>query len=213
VINFSEHSIVALPNFFADNVKSLCVPGDIDPLGAERVLKACQGVVNLAIWLLRPQATPLFSFVSSLRPTRLSINIHGLYGSQCEPDFGHPFFSNVTHLELVDWLEWATYIDHLSPHLTHLAVDFDLYSDGSATRLRDILASCRSLVVCIALVSDDEVMIVVSDQLAAIEDPRLVILSESDVIENWEASLRRTDASLWSFAEGIVAAKTELAEG
>ncbi|KAJ7231717.1 hypothetical protein B0H12DRAFT_1146251 [Mycena haematopus] len=193
--------------FFVDNVKSLCVPADVDAFSTARVLKTCQGVVNLAIWLVEPQDTPLFPFISSLRPTRLSINVHGLYGSGCKLDFEHPFFSNVTHLELVDWLAWAAYIDYLSPHLTHLAVDFDLDLQGSETKLRDVLACCRSLVVCIALVSDDESMIVVANGLAGIEDPRLVILSESNVIENWEASLRRTDESLWSFAEDIVAAK------
>ncbi|KAJ7663930.1 hypothetical protein DFH06DRAFT_336448 [Mycena polygramma] len=192
-------------HFFTDNVKSLCIPADIKPLDAERVLKACQGVVNLAIWL-EPQADPLFPFVSSLRPTRLSIN-HALFGS-CEPDFQHPFFSKVTHLELVDWLEWPTSLHHLSAHLTHLAVDYDSHTDGSMARLSDILSSCRSLVVCIALVSNDEIMIIVSHRLASIEDPRLVVLSESDVLENWEASLRGTDASMWSFAEGIVTAKT-----
>ncbi|KAJ7114082.1 hypothetical protein C8R44DRAFT_796253 [Mycena epipterygia] len=195
--------------FFTDNVKSLCVPGDIQPLGAERVLKACQGVVNLAIWLPLQEA-PLFPFVSSLRPKRLSINVHALYGS-CEPDFAHPFFSRVTHLELVDWLDLATdlRIDHLFPHLTHLALDFDFHTEGSTARLREILASCRSLVICLGLVSDDNTMIVASDQLAGIGDPRLVILSESDVVENWEASLRDgTDASVWAFAEGIVAAKS-----
>ncbi|KAF7371120.1 hypothetical protein MSAN_00747200 [Mycena sanguinolenta] len=196
------------PQFFADNVRSLCVPGDVGALCTMRVLKACQGVVNLAIWLDKPQDTPLFPFISSLRPTRLSVNMHGLYGSGCKPDFKHPFFSNITHLELVDWLTWAAYIGSLSPHLTHLAVDFDLHLQDSETRLRDVLASCQSLVVCIALVSDDESMIVVANGLAGIEDPRLVILSESNVIENWESSLQRTDASLWSFAEDIVAAKT-----
>ncbi|KAJ6580836.1 hypothetical protein B0H19DRAFT_1251122 [Mycena capillaripes] len=198
--------------FFAENVKSLCVPADIEPVGAERVLKACQGVTNLALWLPFHDA-PLFPLVSSLQPTHLSINLYALFGMPCKPDFKHPFFSKVTHLEFVDWLNWVTYlqIDHLFPNLTHFAVDFDLDVEGSTARLRDILASCRSLVVCVALVSSDESMIVASYQLASIEDRRLVILSESDVIENWEASLRGTDASVWSFAEGIVAAKTSKA--
>ncbi|KAJ6568408.1 hypothetical protein DFH09DRAFT_1313856 [Mycena vulgaris] len=196
--------------FFTDNVKSLCVPGDIEPLGAKQVLKACQGVVNLAIWLPLQDA-PLFPVVSSLRPKRLSINVYALYGSKSEPDFAHPFFSNVTHLELVNWLDWATFmhIDYLFPHLTHLALDFDCYTEGTTARIREILASCRSLVLCLGLVSDDDTMIIASDHLAGIGDPRLVILSESDVLENWEASLwDGTDASVWDFGEDIVAAKT-----
>ncbi|KAJ7230394.1 hypothetical protein GGX14DRAFT_410651 [Mycena pura] len=193
--------------FFADNVKSLCIPGDIQLLEAKRVLAACQGVVNLAIWLPL-HAAPLFPCVSALRPRRLSINVHGLYGMGREPDFTHPFFSKVTHLELVDWFDLTTCLtlDYLAPHLTHLALDVDVV-EGATTRLRDVLASCRSLVLCLGLVTDDDTMIVASDQLAVIDDPRLVILSESDVVENWEASLRGTDASVWAFAEDIVAAR------
>ncbi|KAJ7498090.1 hypothetical protein B0H11DRAFT_1998631, partial [Mycena galericulata] len=198
------------PQFFTDSVKSLCVPGDIELLAAERVLEACQGVINLAIWLPL-QEVPLFPFVCSLQPKRLSINVRALYGNR-EPDFAHPFFSKVTHLELIDWLGWKTYfsIDCLYPHLTHLALDLDTERAGSAAEIRQILVSCRSLVICVGLVCDDDTMIVASNQLAAIEDPRLVILSESNVIDNWEASLRDADASMWVFAETIVVAKTQL---
>ncbi|KAJ7173451.1 hypothetical protein C8R46DRAFT_115202 [Mycena filopes] len=200
------------PDFFTAHVKSLCIPGDIEQPDAERVLKACQGVDNLAIWLpLHPNA-PLFPFVSSLRPIRLSINVPALCGSPCEPDLKHPFFSRVTHLELVDWRDCASHlhIEYLSAHLTHLALDFDHYTEGETSRLRGILASCPSLVVCLGLVSNDNAMIIASDTLALakIDDPRLVILSESDVVENWEASLGSSDESLWAFAEGIVASKT-----
>ncbi|KAJ7036573.1 hypothetical protein C8F04DRAFT_1094920 [Mycena alexandri] len=196
-------------DFFIAHVKSLCVPGDIEPLGAERVLKACQGVINLAIWL-PPQDTPLFPCVSSLRPIRLSINVPALYGSPCEPDLKHPFFSRVKYLELVDWLDCASHlhIEYLS-HLTHLALDFDRYTEGATPRLRDILASCPSLVVCLGLVGNDDAMIIASDTLALakIDDPRLLILSDSDVVENWEASLGSSDESVWAFAEDIVASK------
>ncbi|KAJ7777148.1 hypothetical protein B0H16DRAFT_1504471 [Mycena metata] len=197
-------------DFFTANVKSLCVPGDIEPLGAERVLKACQGVINLAIWL-PPQNTPLFPYVSSLRPIRLSINVPALFGSPCEPDLKHPFFSRVEYLELVDWLDCASHlhIEYLSSCLTHLALDFDRYTEGATPRLRDILASCPSLVVCLGLVSNDDAMIIASDTLALakIDDPRLLILSDSDVVENWEASLGGSDESVWAFAEDIVASK------
>ncbi|KAJ7780132.1 hypothetical protein DFH07DRAFT_950185 [Mycena maculata] len=198
--------------FFADNVKSLCVPGDIELFEAEKVLKACRGVVNLAVWL-PPQHAPLFPSVCSLQPRRLSVNVSALCGSTSQPDFSHPFFAKVTHLELVDWMDWTTFlhIDQLSPHLTHLALDLDTETEGSVAHIRNILSSCRSLVICIGLVTNDEAMIVASEQLASIEDTRLVILSESNVIDNWEASLRDgTDASVWVFAESIVVAKTQL---
>ncbi|KAJ6621473.1 hypothetical protein B0H10DRAFT_2017435 [Mycena sp. CBHHK59/15] len=195
--------------FFTDNVKSLCVPGDLEPFGAARVLKVCQGVVNLAIWLQRPPCgAPLFPLVSALRPKRLSVTLQALYG-HTEPDFAHPFFSKVSHLELVDWPEWASCLrlEIVFQHLTHLAIHLDHYTQDPE-RLHEILASCRSLVVCLGLVRDDDTMIAASEQLAGVEDPRFVILSESDVLDNWEASLQETDASVWAFCEGIVVAKT-----
>jgi hypothetical protein len=51
-------------------------------------------------------------------------------------------------------------------------------------------------------------MINVTNALITIDDLRLVILSDSDAVENWEASLRgATDVCQWAFAEGIVASK------
>ncbi|KAJ7261898.1 hypothetical protein C8J57DRAFT_460102 [Mycena rebaudengoi] len=200
--------------FFIDNVKSLCVPGDLEPLGAQRILKVCQGVINLALWLPQ-QPTPLFPLICTLRPLRLSINVNGVYGNG-EPDFTHDFFSKVSHLELVDWpADWATCprLEYLYPHLTHLAIDLDQYTDLSEVRLREMLSSCPSLVICLGLVSNDNAMILTSNHLESIEDPRFVILSDSEVLENWEASLgdplrKGSDASVWAFGEDIVAAKT-----
>ncbi|KAJ7065432.1 hypothetical protein C8F01DRAFT_982075 [Mycena amicta] len=214
--------------FFANAVKSLCIPGDIPLTSAIRVLQACQGVVNLALWLPL-QDTPLFPYISALRPRRLSVNVRGLFGAKMplqlehdpicaaiQPDFTHPFFSRVTHLELVDWLALLSHttleLPFLAPHLTHLALDVDFCVDASALvrlRVQSILRSCRSLVICLGLVYDDDTMIVASDQFSDVarDDPRLVILSDGDVVASWEDSVRGTDASIWVFAEGIVAAR------
>ena len=201
-------------SFFAAQVKSLCIPIDIEHSTARRILSVCQGVINLAFWLM--DGPPLFDLISSLRPRRLSVNIRGLFGSDEQPDFSHPFFSDVTHLEFVDrwssWTSWSRF--EFLPHLTHLAVDVAYYSDGEdaliSLRLRQILTSCHSLLVCLVLVPDDDAMINVSNALTRnrIDDLRLVILSDPDAVENWEASLRgATDVCQWAFAEGIVATK------
>ncbi|KAF7289032.1 hypothetical protein HMN09_01351200 [Mycena chlorophos] len=214
--------------FFSKAVKSLCIPGDIPLASAIRVLQACQGVINLALWLPL-QATPLLPYISALRPRRLSVNVSGLFGAKMPlqieneksslaacADFTHPFFSRVTHLELVDWLvplilsDTTLNLPLLAPHLTHLALDVDPCVDASALvrlRVQSILRACRSLVICLGVVDDDDTMIVASDEFSdvAADDPRLVILSDSaDVVASWEDSVRGSDTNIWVFAEGIV---------
>ncbi|KAF8225773.1 hypothetical protein L208DRAFT_1408053 [Tricholoma matsutake] len=191
------------PSFFTANVKSLCIPGDIDPPDAERILVACQGVINLAYWITyRP---PSFHTITSLRPKRLSINTRGLFGESPSADLGQPFFARVTHLEIVDW-PWMPLSSNLAllPCLTHLAVDLDRFDDRIIRRLRDILDSCQLLLVLLCLVPDDDVMVLASSSLAELDDSRLVVLSDADALEDWETSLINYEACQWAFAEGIV---------
>jgi hypothetical protein len=53
-------------------------------------------------------------------------------------------------------------------------------------------------------VPDDEAMVKASSSLAELDDSRLVVLSDADVLEDWEASLINSEACQWAFAEGIV---------
>ena len=195
------------PAFFAANVKSLCIPGDIDPPDAGRILVVCQGVVNLAYWITH--SPPSFHAITSLRPKRLSINTRGLFESPTSVHFGQPFFANVTHLELVDWpcMPLPSTLE-LLPSLTHLAVDLDHFDDYIIGRLSDILDSCRLLLVLLCLVPNDDAMVTASASLAELNDSRVVVLSDadsdSDILEDWEASLNDSEACQWAFAEGIV---------
>jgi hypothetical protein len=191
------------PAFFAANVKSLCIPGDIDPPDAERILVVCQGVVNLAYWITYDP--PSLHILTSLRPKRLSINTRGLFGKTTTAHFSQPFFANVTHLELVDW-PWMPLPSNLEllPCLTHLAVDLDHFDDKIIGQLRDILVSCQSLFVLLCLVPDDNAMVRASSSLGELDDNRLVVLSDADVLEDWEASLINSEACQWAFAGGIV---------
>lgn len=200
-INDRPHS------FFIENVKSLCIPGDIDPIAARHILSICQGVINLAYWI--EKGPPSFPEITTLRPKRLSMNTRGLFGERA-PDFAHPFFTNVTHLEIVDW-PWIEDSAGLAllPHLTHLGVDLDHYDTSIIERLRHILQSCRSLLVLLCLVPSDDAMLVASDAFSALDDDRIVILSEYDVLENWEASLvDGSEACQWDFAEAIIHERT-----
>ncbi|KAF5385799.1 hypothetical protein D9615_002192 [Tricholomella constricta] len=203
-------------SFFAASVKSLCIPGDIHQGDALRVLTACQGVVNLAYWIndcrLRP---PPFSLIASLRPERLSVNTRGLYGSTRTLDFTHPFFERVTHLEIVDWPWMAISLvgsrfEHL-PKLTHLALDIDRYDGTVIEQLRCVLKACRHLRVLLCLVPSERAIFAASSALACLDDDengRIAILSDSDVLDNWEGSLTgNCETCQWRYAEEIIEAK------
>jgi hypothetical protein len=197
------------PAFFTAHVKSLCIPIDIKVQDAERILAVCQGVVNLAYWICLP-GPPSFQIITSLRPKRLSISIGGLFGRNNSVHFGQPFFANVTHLELVDWPSMSLSSNfQLLPSLTHLAVDVDRFYDEITKRLHDILNSCRSLLVLLCLVPNDDDMIHASSFLSEINDTRLVVLSDPHFLEDWEASLINSETSQWVFAEGIAKEKAK----
>lgn len=205
------------PSFFANNVKSLCIPGDIERDHAFSILAVCQGVTNLAYWITRDFASPktwsesYFSVISKLRPVHLSINTLGLFGSAMSPDLTHPFFSRVTHLEIVDWLWPVLSTEYeLLPSLTHLALDLDNFDESTINKLRHITDVCANLRVLLCLVADEEKMITATSAIASLDsnfDQRLVILSDSDVIGNWESSLQSSERCHWTFAEAIIADK------
>ncbi|KNZ72431.1 hypothetical protein J132_03397, partial [Termitomyces sp. J132] len=194
------HAIKRRPrSFFTANVKSLCIPGDIELDHALSILTVCQGVINLAYWINRNFASPKpwpeshFSVISALRPVRLSINTTGLFGSAMPPDLTHPFFSRVSHLEIVDW-PWPVLSTQfeLLPSLTHLALDLDSYDEFTLNKLRHIFEACVNLRVLLCLVVDEATMINAISAITSSDrnfDHRLVVLPDSDVIANWESSL------------------------
>ncbi|GLB43218.1 hypothetical protein LshimejAT787_1301190 [Lyophyllum shimeji] len=203
------------PAFFVATVKSLCIPGDIAPEDALRVLEVCKGVVNLAYWItvcIRPSR--YFAAISSLRPERLSINAGGLFGREVPPDFTHPFFEQVTHLEVVDWpfvaLSSVPSRFELLPSLTHLAVDVDRYDESIINQLRSVLKACPRLRVLLCLVPNERAMIDASHAFRELDkdDGRIVILSDSDPLENWEGSLIGSyDTCPWTYAEAMIVEK------
>ncbi|KAF8074548.1 hypothetical protein FPV67DRAFT_1665300 [Lyophyllum atratum] len=202
-------------SFFTETVKSLCIPGDIKPDDVQPILKVCRGVVNLAYWINIPSAhySP-FSIVSPLRPVQLSINTGGLFGREIPPNFTHPFFERVTHLEIVDW-PWeagssASSGFELLPSLTHLALDVDGYDESIINQLRSLLEACQRLRVLLCLARTEEDMINTAHAFAELDkdDDRIVILSDSDVVENWQGSLTENpDTCQWIYAESIVVGK------
>ncbi|KAG6906922.1 hypothetical protein DXG01_011348 [Tephrocybe rancida] len=184
---------------------------------ASQILTVCQGVVNLAYWipalqkLPHPFSKPHFSAISSLRPERLSINMAGLFGLYVPPDLAHPFFSRVTHLEIVDWPCRMLSKFEALPALTHLALSLQTHDEETVDELHSILASCSRLRVLLCLVEGEKTMIDAAEAFASFDsdfDSRLVILSESEYMGSWEDSLHgNSDICQWTFAEALVTEK------
>ncbi|KAJ7673862.1 hypothetical protein DFH06DRAFT_750914 [Mycena polygramma] len=115
--------------FFSMHVKSLCVLFDMPMDHIMRVTATCSGVINLTTWFISsglwPAAgfRPLSHLMLSLRPRRLA----AWHGVLCSPDphFTLPFFSQITHLTVVNiWEEWTAWPAFSLSALTHLSLDF-----------------------------------------------------------------------------------------
>ena len=197
------------PHFFEHHVKTLCIPGDIRPEHAKRILSVCQGVINLAYWITSWCPPPPFALIApTLRPRQLSFNTYGLFHLTTPPDFTLPFFARVTHLEVVDWpfIAESCQFERL-PSLRYLAVDIDQYGHAIVLELRRILNECQHLAVLLCLVRQQSAMSDVEEafRLVGDDDIRLVILPDSEPLENWEASLDlASDNCQWSCAERII---------
>lgn len=196
-------------SFFAQHVKTLCISGGLSFNDAQKILNVCQGVVNLACWPMTDP--PLFSFIVNLRPQRLSINTSGLSGHNVPPKFRHPFWQNVTHLEIVDWL-WCIWrgLEDI-PHLSHLAVDMDYPHEGAVSRLRYVLDRCVHLQVIVCFAPTDAAMPGIQRVLGTIGDHRIVVLSDHDSRDpyhKWNQSLMEgeewTYKSYWLLAKSII---------
>jgi hypothetical protein len=132
-----------------------------------------------------------------------------LFGLNAQPDFSHPFFSNVTHLEFTDlWEIWVDQLEGLRelPRLTHLALDFaGIPNDGLELidTLQAVLKSCKMLQILLLLIqevdSDHLVDAIDYDSFPGINDPRFVL--DVDDCLGWEAFMFGED-DMWTAAEG-----------
>ena len=195
------------PEFFATHVKSLCLTFTVEIEQAQAILSVCTGLVDLAYWIL--SKPPLFSFVAQMRPRRLSINVGGLIG-ESNLQLSHPFFSNITHLRLIDdwrqWTKWSAGFVHLH-RLTHLKLASDSFDRDAissvSTALRVILNGCKSLQVCILAVMSEAK----SENLSYhLHDRRLVIMENTlSPVAEWEASIcGNRSLCHWLLAEDII---------
>jgi hypothetical protein len=211
--------------FFATRVKSLCVSYDVYNDRTAKIISACRGVTSLTFWVASVDAAcpalatlpchDIASALDHLRPTKLSVLLHGLLQSPY-PRFQSSFFEKITHLSVINtWEDWATWDGfELLPSLTHLSFDVHVgprsLDEGTTLLIShvisNILLRCPRLRVCILLfIFDPHPFCTASTIFTGMStpDPRLVFFGDSAPFLDREAHSRRED-DIWKLAERIV---------
>ncbi|KAF8649129.1 hypothetical protein AX16_005992 [Volvariella volvacea WC 439] len=201
---------------YAKHIRHLLLGYTLDPDIVDVYLNACTGVSDLALWshTLNIQMANTIGRLPSLR--RLSTNLEKLFrpvGANPSafhvtfptPDFSHPLFANLTHLEITNpCKEWTGAWDGLAsiPNLTHLAFDFEYYP----AVVEGALTECMSLQVLVLvnglLDPNGDFLREVSPVIAA--DPRMVALYVKAWDHDWESGAWG-NGDFWLLAEEIVA--------
>ncbi|KAF8179931.1 hypothetical protein K438DRAFT_1976898 [Mycena galopus ATCC 62051] len=200
--------------FFSIHVKSLCILFDMPVDQVVRVTSVCAGVENLTTWFLpaprSPAAAPLSHFLSSLRPRKLAA-WHGVLQSP-NPHFGVPFFSNVTHLTVVNiWEEWTAWPAFSLPALTNLSLDFTFGSRVLAEEellliseaVQAILLACVHLRVCALRVDQPNSPSITSMSDRFQSEPRVLFFRHQEPFQIREAH-SVAEAAIWEALEMAV---------
>lgn len=151
-----------------------------------------------------------------IRPKRFSCDIEHFFAihdiPQRQPDFSAPFFSRLTHLEILDttytWTSWTGL--ELLPCLTHLNIDanfenvFDIDNPGVMPCIARILKLCQTLEIILFMSLYDRQPSYsrkeLEDIMSSCYDPRIVVLPAPIYIEDWDASFKG-ESDMWSKAE------------
>ncbi|KAF9482284.1 hypothetical protein BDN70DRAFT_991218 [Pholiota conissans] len=192
------------PEFFAAKVRKLCLSVSVSAGNAERILKVCTGVVDLAFWVDYMRAFPKQSvapFLSPLPLRRLSIELNHFISLFTDPKSLPKWCDALTHLDLILWKHHSSpIIPHLDKllALTHLALRprHHLREDH---QLLTNLSGCMRLQVLIIFDEPD------SEETVWSEDSRVVYMPyPPKIITEWEAQAKHDDGCSWSRAEELV---------
>ncbi|KAJ8454945.1 hypothetical protein ONZ45_g19108 [Pleurotus djamor] len=196
--------------FFHKNVKTLCLTASVSFHYAEKALAVCTGVQNLICWSAAPMAG-LLPIIHNHPLQKLSIKIETVFPSDAIPDFRHPIFSKVTHLDIVNphkprensyWYGLAEL-----PCLTHLALG-DLFYWGKEDICEIVpylLEKCEGLQALILVCGNEEVRQAVSKEGRGENglDERLVMLPtfhHPDLYPVYLQGLKNGSSGMWKHA-------------
>ncbi|KAF7374656.1 hypothetical protein MSAN_00350500 [Mycena sanguinolenta] len=195
-------------SFFRDSVRNLNFSADFDisEEDAKDIISACSGVVNLH---LAHRQILSNSFMDVLPPVkRLYVAMEKLFHPSAV-DFTHSSFSQLTHLEVRDWLspenanQWAKLA--ALPELTHLS-----FSDCRQIFpvFRRILDTSKSLQIFVLLTSGHHLDIYRAsrhgEEKLLTQDPRFVVMASIYYQWDWQMGVH-SGQDYWARAERFVA--------
>ncbi|KAJ7461204.1 hypothetical protein FB451DRAFT_1096140 [Mycena latifolia] len=182
-------------SFFKDAVHNLCLHDGFRDALAE-ILSVCTGVENL--WVTGVKADMLPSFAALLLK-----QLHG----PIDPYFtafplDHPFFSQITHLELFDFPDDNSIVSRLPliPNLTHLA----FYDPDFIRACSHLLETCTSLCVLIYFGPWPQWPSYAAYAAALSKEVRFVAMRHTVNIQDWYMGIN-TGLDYWSRAETFIA--------
>ncbi|KAK7018348.1 SET domain-containing protein [Favolaschia claudopus] len=202
--------------FFSTHVKSLCILYDMPLDQVGRVTSICSGIQNLTTWFLPmspsgPASTPLSYTLEALRPRKLAA-WHGVLRSP-EPHFEAPFFSEVTHLTVVNiWEEWTSWPAFSLPALTHLSLDFTFGARILAEEeiiliseaVKGILRACVHIRVCALRIDQPEHSPTITSMFDRFRsEPRVIFFRHHEPFRIREAH-SDMEAAIWDTLESAV---------
>lgn len=207
--------MVAKPlEFYALHVKAICLswcaPHGYPPIKTiHTVLSTFANLQNIALWeswgegdsTIFKSDNEKATIGHNLQPRRLSCNVERFFAIRDipdrQPDFGAPFFSRLTHLEIMDVAErWLTWVGlETLPSLTHLTFETDFEYLFKVERLDvkqfigKLLTGCLTLEIILfinhrrkAYTRKEE-----EDIMSPVNDSRCVVLPPPNFWDNWDA--------------------------
>lgn len=200
------------PKFFAAHVRKMCLSVSVSAEDAERILRVCTGVVDLAFWVDYLGTFPNSStapFISQLPLRRLSIehsHLMSLFPPSPKPQ--HAWCNTLTHLSIVFWTsEISSPSSELRSlcSLTHLALKMH---DACASEdyIHQILSACERLQALVIFEQSADVF----EDVGRCDDPRVVYMDPPpQAILDWELQARGDEGCSWSVAEELVKQQTK----
>jgi hypothetical protein len=189
--------------FPSDDVRNLLIQVDCD---RATLLSACPKTENL--WINPDLGPNLFPQISVLPFKRLTCNLDTLFGPDIPRDFTHRPFSRLTHLEILDNMEYNSEYDPkmlpdlaLIPHLSHLAF---AYVEGFIDFFLPLPNTCKSLRVLVVL--DPYVHTIIAhhkDKEELARDERFVVMERKLHTNDWILGAH-TGVNYWSRVEEFV---------
>ncbi|KAJ7773985.1 hypothetical protein B0H16DRAFT_115870 [Mycena metata] len=172
--------------FFRQHVRSVCFVRNDSTADIWSVLATCTGTTNLALFNVDVDPT-LLPVLAQLRLERLSAVLGDLFPTPSAPNFAHPLFANLTHLDVLDWRDggWAGWIGlRALPRLTHLSFNDDI----SNSVCEGALEHCAQLRVLVIVWTNHATMQADPyDRTGLGEDQRFVMIVVNEYLRDWEA--------------------------